>query len=108
MVDFDPVLRENMSETKYIEQIGFSVPEIARNIALQEEKYIKYQDGLKAMLNRCHLALASLDSAESNLLVDHIKELRRVIRPGAKRLNWSSLGIADFIVKCETVSRCFF
>lgn len=30
-----------------------------------------------------------------------MRELRRVIRPGAKRLNWNSLGINDFIQKCD-------
>jgi dynein heavy chain len=32
-----------------------------------------------------------------------MRELRRVIRPGAKRLNWNSLGINDFISKCDSV-----
>ena len=31
-----------------------------------------------------------------------MRELRRVIRPGAKRLNWNSLGINDFISKCDS------
>ena len=35
MVDFDPVLAEIVTETKYMEQLGFSVPELARNVALQ-------------------------------------------------------------------------
>ena len=34
-VDFDPVLTEIIAETKYMEQLGFSVPELARNVALQ-------------------------------------------------------------------------
>ena len=33
-----------------------------------------------------------------------MKELRRVMRPGIKRLNWNSLGISDFVTKCEAVS----
>ena len=37
-----------------------------------------------------------------------MKELRRVIRPGSKRLNWNSLGISDFVGKCESVSFCCF
>ena len=35
VVDFDPVLAEIVTETKYMEQLGFSVPELARNVALQ-------------------------------------------------------------------------
>ena len=42
---------------------------------------------------------------QSVLLEDHVRDLRRVIRPGAKRLNWNSLGIKDFCHKCEQV--CF-
>lgn len=73
-----------------MEQLGFSVPELARNIALQvraallplprhvhvhvmharframmqEEKYLKYVDGLRHMLDRYHKVLRSLDYAE--------------------------------------------
>ncbi len=35
LVDFDPSLVQIVSETKYLEQLGFSVPELARNVALQ-------------------------------------------------------------------------
>jgi dynein heavy chain len=35
LVDFDPTLREIVTETKYMETLGFSVPELARNVALQ-------------------------------------------------------------------------
>ena len=37
------------------------------------------------------------------LLEEHMRELWRVIRPGAKRLNWNSLGINDFVAKCQSV-----
>lgn len=101
LVDFDPQLTEIVSETKYMEQLGFSVPELARNVALQEEKYINYVEGLRFMLSRYHALLSSLDQAETSLLEDHMRDLRRVIRPGSKRLNWNSLGINDFVLKCR-------
>ena len=31
-----------------------------------------------------------------------MRSLRRVIRPGSKRLNWNSLGINEFINKCDS------
>jgi hypothetical protein len=34
-----------------------------------------------------------------------MRQLRRVIRPGSKLLNWSSLGISDFVQKSGAVSR---
>lgn len=35
VVNFAPELQEITTETKYIEQLGFVVPELARNVALQ-------------------------------------------------------------------------
>jgi len=35
VLNFDPALACIITETKYLEQLGFSVPELARNIALQ-------------------------------------------------------------------------
>ncbi|NXK51465.1 DYH10 protein, partial [Chauna torquata] len=40
IVNFSPRLQEIIIETKYMEQLGFPVPEIARNVALQEDKYL--------------------------------------------------------------------
>ncbi|XP_050408300.1 dynein axonemal heavy chain 10 [Patella vulgata] len=102
LVDFDPQLHEIIAETKYIEQLSFPVPELARNVALQEEKYIKYVEGLQHMLDRYHRLLGSLNHAEAALLDDHMRDLRRVLRPGAKRLNWNSLGISDYVSKCQS------
>lgn len=64
VVDFDPEITEIVTETKMMENLGFSVPEIARNVALQEDKYIQYVDGLKRMLKRYHDVIHSLDQAE--------------------------------------------
>ncbi|CAH1233746.1 DNAH10 [Branchiostoma lanceolatum] len=101
VVDFAPELSEIITETKYMEQLGFPIPETARNVALQEDKYIRYVDGLRHMLNRYHTLLGSLDEAETQLLDEHIRELRRVLRPGYKRLNWNSLGINDYVSRVQ-------
>ncbi|XP_057295129.1 dynein axonemal heavy chain 10-like [Hydractinia symbiolongicarpus] len=100
IVDFAPELSEIIIESKYFEQAGFSIPDLARNVALQEEKYIRNVNGLKQMLNQYHNCLNMLNPAEYQLLDDHIKDLHRVLKPGEKRLNWNSLGIYDYITKC--------
>jgi dynein heavy chain len=41
MMNFAPELKEIISETKYLEQLGYSVPELARNVALQEDKFLR-------------------------------------------------------------------
>ncbi|XP_021268215.1 dynein heavy chain 10, axonemal isoform X2 [Numida meleagris] len=107
LVNFSPRLQEIITETKYMEQLGFPVPEIARNVALQEDRYLRYANGLKNMLDHYHNLVETLNEAETKLLDDHIQELWRVFKPGQRRLNWNSLGIADFIVRCKQAIRKF-
>ena len=52
-----------------------------------------------------HLLVASLDESETVLLADHLSELKRTIRPGSKRLNWTSLGIQDYLNKSRAVRK---
>ncbi|KAM9259890.1 dynein axonemal heavy chain 10 [Cariama cristata] len=107
IVNFSPVLQEIITETKYMGQLGFPVPEIARYVELQEEKYLRYTDRLENMLDRYHKLMGTLNDAEAKLLDDHIQELWRVFRSGHRRLNWNSLGIGDFIVQCTQAIRKF-
>jgi dynein heavy chain len=100
-VNFADELKQIITETKYLEQLGFQVPELARNVALQEEKYVTHIEGLKEILDRYHDTCASLSQPEQKLLCDQLRELQRVLLPGAKRLNWNSLGIADYISRCD-------
>ncbi|XP_006894689.1 PREDICTED: dynein heavy chain 10, axonemal [Elephantulus edwardii] len=101
VINFSPTLREIINETKYLEQLGFVVPELARNVALQEDKFLRYTDGIQRVLDHYHKLLGTLNEAESVLLEDHSQELVRVFRSGYKRLNWNSLGIADYINRCK-------
>ncbi|NXN47775.1 DYH10 protein, partial [Rhinoptilus africanus] len=104
-VNFSTVLQEIIIETKYMEQLGFPVPEIARYVALQEDKYLRYTNGLKNMLDRYHKLMETMNEAETKLLDDHIEELWRVFKSGHRRLKWNSLGIGDFIDRCTQAVR---
>uniref|UniRef100_A0A8C4TE89 Dynein axonemal heavy chain 10 n=1 Tax=Erpetoichthys calabaricus TaxID=27687 RepID=A0A8C4TE89_ERPCA len=99
-INFAPELKEIISETKYMEQLGFSVPELARNVALQEDKFLRYIDGLQHMLNKYHGLINLINDAEIELLDEHIQEVHRVLRSGYRRLNWNSLGISNYIDRC--------
>ncbi|KAI8847268.1 dynein heavy chain and region D6 of dynein motor-domain-containing protein [Chytridium lagenaria] len=92
---------EKILETKYLDKMGFLVPEAALNVALQDEKYYTYVENLNSMLANYNAVLDLLDSAERKLLQAHILELKRVMKPGFTRLNWNSLGIPEFIQRCN-------
>ncbi|NXL28176.1 DYH10 protein, partial [Glaucidium brasilianum] len=107
IVNFSPTLHEIIIETKYMEQLGLPVPKIARYVALQEDKYLRYRSGLKNMLDRYHKLMGTLNEAETKILDDHIQELWRVFKSGHRRLSWNSLGIGDFIIRCTEAIRKF-
>ncbi|KAJ3091388.1 Dynein heavy chain 10, axonemal [Quaeritorhiza haematococci] len=100
-VNFRPELRDIIKETKCLDKMGCMVPEAALNVALQEEKYYTYVESLNLMLHNYESVVEVLDSAERKLLQTHIGELKRVMNPGFTRLNWNSLGIQEFIVRCN-------
>ena len=64
VVNFVPELSEIIAEAKYLEKLGFQVPDLARSVALQEDKLIGYQDDLNCCLFHYHRVLASLSDAE--------------------------------------------
>ncbi|KAJ3018931.1 Dynein heavy chain 10, axonemal [Thoreauomyces humboldtii] len=101
-VNFRAELRDCIRETKYLDKMGLVVPEAALNVALQEDKYYTYVENLGSMLNSYNAVLDLLDNAERKLLQTHIAELKRVMKPGFTRLNWNSLGIAEFIQRCNS------
>ncbi|NXF22299.1 DYH10 protein, partial [Rhodinocichla rosea] len=105
-LNFSPEIQEIITETKYMEQLGLPVPEMARYVALQEDKYLRYTNKLKVMLSRYHKLMEMMNEAEIKLLDHHVKELWRILKAGHKRLTWKSVGIGEFIVQCtQTIGR---
>ena len=72
-MNFSPELSEIIHESCYMEKLGFMVPDLARNVALQEEKFLAYCSDLNHCLNRYHTLLASLQDE-----VVHIHTCRHV------------------------------
>uniref|UniRef100_A0A8C9N5K9 Dynein heavy chain tail domain-containing protein n=1 Tax=Serinus canaria TaxID=9135 RepID=A0A8C9N5K9_SERCA len=105
-LNFSPEILEIITETKYMEQLGLPVPEMARYVALQEDKYLRYINKLKVMLSRYHKLMEMMTEAETKLLDHYVKELWRILKAGHKRLTWKSVGIGEFIVQCtQTIGR---
>lgn len=101
LVNFASELNEIIQETKYLEQLGYNIPELARNVSLQEDSYIKYRDGLDKCVRRYNQLIYSLPEAEYILLEERVRILQKIIRPGCKRHNWNSLAISDYINRCQ-------
>uniref|UniRef100_U3K3Y5 Dynein-1, subspecies f n=1 Tax=Ficedula albicollis TaxID=59894 RepID=U3K3Y5_FICAL len=105
-LNFSPEIQEIIAETKYMEQLGLPVPEMARYVALQEDKYLRYTNKLKAMLDCYHKLMEMMNEAEMKLLDHYVQELWKILKAGHKRLTWKSVGIGEFIVQCtQTIGK---
>lgn len=51
VVNFDPEIREIITEAKYLGLLGYSVPPVALNAALQEYKLIRYYKQKSSWIN---------------------------------------------------------
>ena len=52
MVNFHADLLLVIRETRYLDRMGFRIPEIALNVALQDDKFNSWLEGLNVMLDR--------------------------------------------------------
>lgn len=100
-VDFDPGIAEIIAEAKYMEQLGMSIPDGARSAALHELIYIQNVSMVKQMVTNYNDTLAMLTESDMLALEDHIKDLRKVIVPASKRMTWRTIGIPEFLTKCN-------
>ena len=58
-VNFSMQLTKLIRETRYLDRMGFNIPEIALNVTLQEEKYYSCTDGLANMLEQYYQVTAA-------------------------------------------------
>ena len=60
-VGFDPALAEIIAEVKYLDELGFDVPQDAKTVALLEHQYVLRVSALKQMLKSFYEVLDQLD-----------------------------------------------
>ena len=104
-VNFTSDLSDTFAEVINMEKIGFKVPEVAKNMSMQEGRLSEIAGQLQKMLNHYHEVIESVDGADKNLLFENLKETENALHPGLVRLTWNSLGISDYITKSE-ISIC--
>lgn len=99
--NFAPELKMIIKESKYLDRLGFEIPEEALNVTLQEDKYHHYVQELTQMLRHYDRLLTELTPVETHLLKAQLKDLDDVLRIGFSPLNWNSQRIISFIENCN-------
>lgn len=96
-VSFSHELKMIIKESRYLDKLGFRIPESALNVTLQESKYLEISRSLNAQLQTYDQLMASLKPVEKLLLKTHIDDLNATIKTGFYPLNWTSQRIPQYI-----------
>jgi dynein heavy chain len=98
--NFSEGLKMLIRESKYLDRMGFEIPESALNVTLQENKYHGFVQDLNSMLHHYYTLLEDLTPVEKDVLKMQLKELEETLKLGFTPLNWNSQRIPTFIEKC--------
>lgn len=93
IVNFDKAILQLIRESKILQRLGLDVPESARMVALQEEKFKFYFNQLTHALEEYDRIIDSIPNVLKPLLAANIDDLDRKIRPGMQTLTWNSMNI---------------
>lgn len=97
-VSFSPELRLIIKESRYLDKLGYRVPEAALNVTLQEKKYLaEIIRPLNEKLHEYDRLMGTLTEVEKKLLSAHIDDLNATIKGGFYPLNWTSQRIPSYI-----------
>ena len=99
VVNFDREILQLIRETKCLQRIGIEVPESAKMILLQEEKFKTYYFKLSFALKEQERILGLVMPVMRPLLKAHIESLDSLIQPGISLLTWQSMNIDGYLHK---------
>ncbi|XP_043285591.1 dynein axonemal heavy chain 10-like [Venturia canescens] len=100
-INFNFDVFEIIQEAELLEQLGFELPEIVRNVGIQKDRLRADIEATKNMIDRYNAIVSKFDEADLQLLNKSLRNIEKNIHPGVSRLNWYSLGISDYAMDCE-------
>lgn len=100
-VSFSNELHMIIRECRYLDKLGFRIPEGALNVTLQDSKYHEISKSLTVKLQEYDRILSLLSPIEKQLLKSHIDDLSAVIKVGFYPLNWTSQRIPTYVEELD-------
>eukprot|EP00327_Prymnesium_parvum_P015479 CAMPEP_0113272674 /NCGR_PEP_ID=MMETSP0008_2-20120614/23450_1 /TAXON_ID=97485 /ORGANISM="Prymnesium parvum" /LENGTH=4484 /DNA_ID=CAMNT_0000122153 /DNA_START=48 /DNA_END=13502 /DNA_ORIENTATION=+ /assembly_acc=CAM_ASM_000153 len=98
-VNFDHQILELLRESKCLMRIGYEIPDSAKMVLMQEDKFKNYFNLLSYALAEYETVMAGVPPTLAPLLQPHLKELERVILPGMVTLTWTSMNIDSYLAR---------
>ena len=92
-VNFDHEILQLIREAKCLDRMGIEVPEGARIVLLQEDKFKSYYNDLHYALNEYERVAQLVIPVTNALLKPHMNDMEYKLRPGMITLTWTSMNI---------------
>ncbi|KAF0689476.1 Aste57867_19083 [Aphanomyces stellatus] len=92
-VNFDKEILQLIREAKCLDRMGIEVPENAKMVMLQEDKFKVYFNDLTYTLREHDRIISKIIPIAETLLKPHLEDLQAKIRPGMVTLTWTSMNI---------------
>ena len=88
-VNFDQEILQLIREAKCLDRMGVDIPESAKIVLLQEEKFKSYYGDLHYLLKEYDRIMTRILPQTSDLLRPHGNDLEYKLRPGMVTLTWT-------------------
>lgn len=92
-VNFDAEILQLIRETKCLARMGLDVPESARIIMMQEDKFKRYYNELSSTLREFNRITKAIMPVIAPLLKPALADFELQLRPGMITLTWTSMNI---------------
>lgn len=96
-VNFDSEIFTLIREAKCLSRIGIDIPESAKIVLLQEEKFKHYYNELHFVLREHDRIINKIRPNTKSLLVPHLEDMEYKLRPGMCTLTWTSMNIDGYL-----------
>ena len=95
-VNFDPEILQLLREAKCLDRMSIDIPESAKIVLLQEEKFKTYFNELQYALSEYDRIVTKVIPVTAMLLKSHFNDMEFKLRPGMITLTWTSMNIEGY------------
>ncbi|RYY32458.1 hypothetical protein EON62_05335 [archaeon] len=95
-VNFDAEILQLIREAKCLDRMGIEIPESAKVVVLQEQKYKSYFSDLAHALSEYARITSQIIPVTAPLLKPALADLEYRLRPGLITLTWTSMNIDSY------------
>lgn len=92
-VNFDQEILQLIREAKCLDRMGIDVPDGARIVLFQEDKFKNYHNELHWALSEYDKVISNVIPVTAMVLRPHFRDMEYKLRPGMITLTWTSMNI---------------